>query len=575
MNKQLLFIGIATLASAMTATAENRVVPEAFITSVSPNGKYAVSQVYGTVILINIETGEQKFFYGDDYNYNYSAGNGNAISNDGVVAGTTTNEDAAYLKDGEWHQLNVPNPDYTNTANGITPDGKMICGSVGNGNPYAGESNAIMQLPAVWELGADGTYGDPVMLPHPTLDFSGRVPMYITANAISADGNTITGQVQDYSGFFNQPIVYRRDAAGKWSYELVQPQLLNPDGLKFPEYPGEAPEMPQAEDFLGDQHLIDYREAMTKWEEETPDDWENYPTADKFLDEEEKAAYDAAMAEYQKKYDEWDAKFMAFMDVFEKCQDEGVMFQFNNVSMTTAGTKAVMAGTYTVENPDPNSWMRFIEIPSTYIFDYTNNTYKKVDDGKEIIPVYLAASGTVLGYNQSTGYRTAYILPEGSDEYMTLTDYLKPRFPQTCDWLIENTTHKTEMYDWETESFYEVEVVCTGMPTASEDLSVISTTTEQFWEDTPTIAYSYVMTLTPEAGIADSAADTLVIGAEKGAVITIAGNASALEVYGLDGRAVYSASNPGARVATGLPAGVYVVKATDAEGAVKVAKVAF
>ena len=144
-----------------------------------------------------------------------------------LVGSTTPVGTAAYVKGGEWHLLPVPYPEHTNLAHGITPDGKVICGVVGNDDVSLDATN-IMSLPAVWYLQDDGTYGEPVVLPHPEKDFTGRVPQYVSAISISDDGKTVVGQVRDYRGSMEEPIVYTCNDKGEWSYTLICPELINP-----------------------------------------------------------------------------------------------------------------------------------------------------------------------------------------------------------------------------------------------------------------------------------------------------------------------------------------------------------
>ena len=155
--------------------------------SISPSGQYAISdQGYG-IIVIHDFTNDKSYVYGED-TYSYSTGLGNAVSNNGIVlASTTNNTNAAYWSEGKWIDLNVPNPNHSNMANGITPDGSRICGSIGNAAMNPDEDNTML-VPAYWDRQADGSYGECHPLPHPDLDYTGRAPQYITAISISDDG---------------------------------------------------------------------------------------------------------------------------------------------------------------------------------------------------------------------------------------------------------------------------------------------------------------------------------------------------------------------------------------------------
>ncbi|MGM9859621.1 MAG: hypothetical protein ACI31C_02575, partial [Muribaculaceae bacterium] len=231
MKKSLLVI--AMMAAGVAAQAqfvEPLAMPGYSWQGISPDGKYVVSELNGTLSIINLETYEE-FLYEEDWSTgaSYSGGLGNYLSATGIILGSTTSDgNACYWKDGEWFELYSEGTTDCNLANGITPDGSRICGSVSQA-PFSVDAKVIMQVPCYWDATEDG-YGEYHVLPHPETDFSGRIPQYITALYISEDGKTIAGQVRDYTGFCVYPILYTQNADGEWSYSLPNIETFCPEG---------------------------------------------------------------------------------------------------------------------------------------------------------------------------------------------------------------------------------------------------------------------------------------------------------------------------------------------------------
>ena len=89
----------------------------------------------------------------------------------------------------------------------------------------------------------------------------------------------------------------------------------------------------------------------------------------------------------------------------------------------------------------------------------------------------------------------------------------------------------------------------------------------------------YVTVLFPanSSAISNVASDlaSFKVNASVGGVINVNGQAASIAVYDLSGRVVFTADAVEGAVATGLNAGVYVVKAVAADGQTVTEKVAF
>ena len=570
MKKSLLLCGLAVASMAVQAQ-ENVVLEGVALSAISPDGKLAAGELQGSLTIKSLESDQEWSYVPDESGIEfYTLGLGNAVSNTGVVLlSTTGNCDATYWKDGEIVPLSVPYPEYSNMANGITPDGSVICGSIGL-QPFSTESSTML-LPAVWELQADGTYGEAVVLPHPDKDFTGRDPQYITAISISDDGNTIIGQVRDYQGSVHQPIKYTRTPDG-WEYTLLCPELINPSNYEFPEDPGESPDYPRVDDFLTPEEVAAYDQAYQDWLDECNEtghwDYSLMPSKPDFLSEEGRAAYDAAMEAYEIALAEWEPKYDAFVEVYWMAVDESVPFLFNNARISPDGK---IYGT-TAEVYDMMSWST---VYTPYVLSTDDDTYTAYT-GTNISIVQVFDNGTLLAYEQSdTNPSAAWIKAADKDEFETLVAYMERLIPETGEWMKENMTHEMEVYDPETWEPMTVEMTISGYPQATPDFKTFVTFAENVWDwQNGAPVYSYLMKNDGSSKVVEVAgASKLNVKVAADGTVVLNGEAASLEVYTIEGRQVVNVANPAAVTATGLENGVYIVKVTDAEGNVAVSKV--
>lgn len=637
--KNLLLLGSALLMStAAFATDTPQTIENFFTVGISPNGQWLVGQGGSYSLLIkNLATGDTYEYYEDD-SHAYATGSGSVVSNNGTVIGTTDNLSASYWENGEWIDLKTPDVDgATNTVNSITPDGNIICGNVGNA-AVSLETSEIMCLPAVWYRGEDGTFGDPVLLPHPSFDFTGRVPQYITAVSISDDGNVIVGQMQDYTGFVIQPIVYVRNENKEWTYALIHPELTNPNGVEFPEYPGEfdllcdktdfmtqeeidaynkavedyynAQEsliFPQPEQFMSDDEYDAYMEALNEYYET----WENYPEyvdymteaeleaynkavdeyyekigslvypdIDDYMTDEEKAEYAAAYAIYEQAYDEWNEKYMAFEDAFSSCLADGYTYLFNNFRISPDGRMAVTTREATVPNDDPMAWIPFKQVYMPVMFNLEQDTYECFANAEDIVISYISEDYTILASYLDADYiypRRAYAMSAENDfEAVPLEDFVAVTSPENATWMKDNMEHRVPVdIDYDTWEFIYVDFMCSGIPYGTPDLSLIATAIENSWDfDTDVSYFSYIIP-TGISGVESVAADgTNAVEVLADGTVVLTGEFTEVSVYNVAGVNVFKAEAPASSVATGLGSGLYIVKAVAANGNVIVKKVA-
>lgn len=514
MKKFLLFVAAVMTANSLFAQ-EPEVYPNEAFAGVSPNGKYAISSLYGHVAIFDLESGKN-YAYEDDY----YTGNGNALSNTGVVVGSTMlASNACYWKDGEWHDIASVADRAMSKADGITPDGSRIVGAVAP-EKYEGYEG-LMLIPCYWDVKADGTLGDIQYLPYPEKDLTGRTPQYITAISVSDDGKTIVGQIQDYTGYICQPIAYRQDAEGKWSYTLVSDDLFHPEGIEIPEYPGD--DGPAITDFMTPEGLAAYEQALADWEASGSYDYDIYPNARDFMTEAEIAAYEASSAEF-------DEKFYAFMEAYSQLAEAVPLFVFNNVLLSHDGK--TYATTHSRMSFNPMDWTTTLEnIP--YLFNLEDGTFTtKESNGLPLILSTITDDGTLLAQKQESETPVeAYILPAGEMKFMTLYDYFATANPTLATWMKENMTREYEAINPETYDFYMVEALATGIPFANADMSVIVLGVENFWEfESGISAYGYIFRVDNASGIGSAIAPA----SGKAAYYTIDGRRVDAPVKGLN-----------------------------------------
>lgn len=542
---------------------EPSVIEDLYCMGLTPDGKTMVCVDESSMTLVNLETGERTVFAGNGTVDSYSLGQGNAFSDTGVMVGSGLDGTAAIYKNGEWTSLSTPKPELSSCAQGITCDGLRICGNVGMAPMSLDETATPMQVPVVWDLQPDGSYGEAVRLPYPETDFTGRVPQYVMAVSISDDGRTVVGQIIDYSGGYPTLIIYRLGDDNQWTYDVSYNRLVNPNNVAIPEYPGEGPEPPSQTSFMSEEELADWTEAYNAWiasgySGEFPE-YENYMTP------EEIEAYQAALAAYNEAYEAWNIKNTAFMEAFSEAVVDARPLVMNNIRLSPDGVKAY--STATVEIEVEGGW--FPEVHYTpVVFDLAADSYRLYPDCN-IVFSGVTDDGTMFGFFENdSSPRVARVYLPGSDEPISLYDYYVARDAELAAWIKENMYHDCEMMNPET---YEMEMVedveFTGTPFVNSKANTVATAVQNYWDMMGCEFYSYVLPGfgTGVKGVVSDRSD-VDVKAFRGGRIAISGMAERVTVYDAEGRLAYEAVPVGNVIETGLAAGAYIVKVKTAEG---------
>lgn len=560
-----------------TASATCEFIDDFAVQHISPDGRYIVSCIQGALHIRDLET-DDEWFYEPDFSdvHMYNSGLGNCFALDGTMVGSTRNIlDACWWKDGEWHELPVGGSPYNNMANGITPDGRVICGSVGVG-AFSVDEDRMMLAPAVWVRNSEGEFEGPVRLPHPQLDFTGRVPQYITAVVISDDGRTVAGQIRDYSGMMSQPIVYRCDDSGNWSYELLAGDLINPSHLEFPAWPGDGPVEPMIQEYMTEEEMHEWEEAIEEWYDLGDEDAPLPEYAD-YISPEGRARYEDALMNYRREFLDWNSKYTRFMRVFNQCLDTGVSIEFNNVALSPDGVKYLTTGVYRIEDEvqqtpegEVQSYYRYQE---PMVFDLTDGslTTYSTDFKLGMIATAIGEDYTVMATSDPFAYPEAYLFLKGGKKYTPLIDYITGISADDGEWMRENMTHPVDIYNPDDDNYDLEDRLVTGGGSMTPDMKNFVTSAFVFWTPLGGLYASYLIQpyLTGVEQVEACEGNMRLL---SGSRVDVGGEETHLELFDIAGIKILDLTAQG-EVMLPVGSGIYLLRASAADGTVSTLRI--
>lgn len=459
MKKFLLLVAVAMTAVFQMSAQDMSVAFGGTIEKVSEDGRYAVFTQEGTLYLLDTKTTDETkqvtvFAADDETGLHYSIGFGHIFADDNTLVGQTTDNTPAILKNGEWTLLPVKESDLTlgkiNSADAITPDGSRICGGIAMAE-FSMNAKEPMLVPVIWDKQADGTYGQYTVLPYPKTDFTGSVPQYVTARDMSADGKTIIGQITDNIGFSTYPIVYRQDAEGKWSYELILEEMVYNTQAEFLKYPTYEPQMPNAEDYMDEAGLAAFDAANQAYMDSLMAAYETgewpsyYPNSADFLTGENKAAYDALNSKYQEENAAYLDSLFAFQDFYAE-NTTGASFEYNISYLSSDGKYAAMTyikpGEIPFWDPDQNFVCRYnIETKTLELCEQEGSATGIMDNGNVLYS---------MPYDGSMWQRTAHVMNVGATAGAPLESYIATQSAKASELFTEVLTCEMLAFDTET-----------------------------------------------------------------------------------------------------------------------------
>ncbi|MDE6291740.1 MAG: hypothetical protein K2M16_09425, partial [Muribaculaceae bacterium] len=456
-------------------------------------------------------------------------GQGNCVSNNGIVIASSRDSEPLYWKDGMWYDLPAPVYALSSYAQAISADGSRMCGIV-RVSGMGSDEDVLMVVPCIWNADGDG-FAMPVMLPHPDLDYAGRVPQYITAVDMSSDGKVIVGQIRDAQGLLNYPILYKENENGEWSYEIPHEELINPDNLEIVPFPGEGPAMPQCETFMTTEEIEAYIEAYNKYVESQytdpcPEYWQ-------FMSQDEIAAYNEAVDVYNEEAKAYNKKFDAWVNFVLGVADASPAYAYNSVRISPDG-KTIGCTVQIVGERDPITGFPTVE-NDVWMFDLTSGKISKYAKDGDLNMYYIGNDGIGIATTSAGTVSNSFILKGG--EVLDIVTWMNSKVPEYASWIDENMVFPYEkaIYNEELEDYEFVydETVMTGRATSTPDFSVISLSVQNIW-DFEDEGIAYIFNLKEHVGVdmVDSASE------EK-------------TIYDLSGRRLRNASAPGIYIING------------------------
>lgn len=524
MKKILLAIAAAAPALGAVAEVETKTYYDVIV-GFSTDGRYASSEMYGTVIVYDLDT-DDHFDYFETNTNTYGVGNGNFWGRDGMVGFIDNAGGSSVWKAGRWSRLPLAasDPAGMGSANAITPDMSRICGNASTGAGLVLDGADLMVYPCYWDANANGTYGRQQPLPYPTEDLIGQAPQYVTAVSITEDGRTIWGQITSGNGFYHEPIVYHQNPeTNEWTYDLPLRSQCLPEGIEVVPYPGDGPVIPSMENFMTEEELEAYDEAYNRYRE---DPSLKEPTYAEFMTPEEIAAYNEAL----KPYLEWSEEYKVYENMLRELSEKGITFVFNLMRISPNGRYVAMATEKAYYSASGQSTAFY----TPYVYDTVTGQGKSIGlEGYSMLPSAVSNEGNVLGSLDAGGADLGYVYMAETEQWMPYTDYLRSRDASLAKWIEDNMVHEVEV-EIDPESgltdFMEMEI--SGRPFVSADWNTFSSYAYNFWGGADKGKYiSYIVRFTDESGIESVTDDSSAAGSDS------------VKFFDLQGREVLNPSN--------------------------------
>lgn len=577
--KKIFTLAMAAMLAMQASAQVTEKYEEVGFSKMSPDGKWLVENLQGAMNILDRNTGTKYSCQDADGLVLYMPGLGNCVTNEGAVAGTG-GDYAAVWKDGEWTNLPQDSGIGTsfNAANAITPDGHRIVGILGRDGSSLQGNNAMMAFPVVWTKNAKGEY-ECKKLPCPETDFAGLAPQYITAMYISDDGKTVVGHLRDFTGFYVMPIVYTEGADGEWSYKVIGQKNVYKEDLidQLPPMPT-SPTMPDPAKYMTADDVEKYNAAVEEYNEKVDlffqgviDEYPEYPLYENYMsDETQKAAYLAAVAQYQKDQQQFNEDYTAYVAK----RDEIVtnMSFAQNVAFLSSDGRYL--GVVLEDRSTSDAWGGASDKYVGY-FDLAEDKpeFVKVTDGGDYTLTGMTDTRDMFVASPAMeNTRSTFVVKAGAgNATLQLPDYIATSSAQAAQWVKDNNTYDVDIYGLDDDYNYIVidtkkDSLITGTVTCNADGSVmLSYYTDNFSDPETTKKLSYIVDLKSTVGISSAALP----GTRKGTQVSVEGRTvkaanadTQLQVYDMNGRLVGSAEGS----ATLPTRGVYAVRSTDADG---------
>ena len=534
---------------------------------ISPDSKLIVGELGDgeSSIVYNIETKKATAYIGSFF------GNGNCTANNGVTVGQALNpknnvEEASLMQDGKITIVPSLSGYGFSGLHGITPDATRACGQTANPNVMGDildpAFNEVLYVPVYCDIDADGNFSEPVFLPMPEKDFFGAAPQWASAVWISEDGKTIAGQVLSNNGMYCYPIYYKESEDGTWNYFLPSESLFNTSGAEVPVYPEFTLKAPNPTDFMDEEQIAMWEQAYLDWEESGYDDGlDPYDPEilEQMMDPEQFDAYFNAVAEYNEAVKYYnDVLFPTYMAQLQEVVDSSIFFLQNALTMNPQGTllatsrtiDIAMDGYMPIQNFQP-----FIFYIDGQEREESYKAYGTEED--RLITNQLLSDGTLICAtpppgNYSPDYTPvhSYLLLPGTDNFITLEEYLKNENTAWYDWTMDNLFKTVPVALDPAGGYVTKDLVVSGQIFTNDDLSIIGGGVDGYdiASDFPVFEGQLAGFFTYIFGSDDSGVDRLPV---------TGGNEGIFRVYNLQGIKMMETTDANAIIS--LPKGIYIV----------------
>lgn len=454
-----LCLSMAAVALADTDYVTPREMYDVALQRVSRNGAFAVGQDSNGSVVYTYDISADKI-----YEYpSFSIGNGNCVADNGMVVGQNLGSlpQGAVMWNGQSYVPPTLKGLGSTALDGITPDGRRAVG-------YHSNATGVLYTPFVVDIAEDGTFGTPVNLPYPRKDFFKDTPQFVNAISISDDGKMIAGFVQDGSGFYSWPIVYRQNLNGTWSYTEPTARFFNPDGLPTPTYPTDGVGLPKQPDFK-DYMTADEYEAWLDACEINPD-----ASPFDFMSDGEYAAYNAAIKAYNAALQDY---YKLIDDYWHQMylmgRDE--QYMLNMLALSPDGkTLAVAKG-----HSNEESTTDVMASVNICLFNLDDDSFVEMPSSKglTLMPKQILADGTLIAVTTTSDFIpfVSYMLMPGAEDFISFMEFLEEMVPSYYPWLEDSilTNYGVIGYDDDGQEIIG-QYTITGYVSISDDYKVIA-----------------------------------------------------------------------------------------------------
>lgn len=410
--KKFLLLGISFLSFSAIAEemTEPLVIPQLYAWKLTPNGKWLAGDISGICDVYDMENHSL---------VTYNGARASTITNDGVIVATGTQKPSLIIN-GE-----VVVPEGLEGARSgsiqlLSSSGNRLVGNINY--PDAGATGLC-----VWDIDENGVVGNPKPIKRPTLDFFGCKPQFTNVLAISSDGSTITGFVQDWRGYYCYPIIFRENENGDWDYSYPTETLFNPEKYPIPYNIWlEEPKFPEMKDYMNPVQRSAYEDALANYYmgllPELPD------AKDYMTEEQWQEYYDAAVY-----YNDWwyghQDEINAYNNEYNKILFSSVIFDLNEVAISPDGR---YIGCSYIEYPDGLETAGVLKI-NTLAPEFQK--YKS--DREEQYTTQILSDGTMLLSQPMILDPETYIVLPDRSEMMDIKDYFQETHPEYLAWMNE------------------------------------------------------------------------------------------------------------------------------------------